>query len=76
MLTKSTEHIWGPIEEFWPQVPYGASVEIWSYDSLWKSHSKGNEYEHAGQTRLYFVNDSKQVNGIGFHIKGAVYEGS
>ena len=76
MLTKSTEHIWGPIEEFWPRVPYGASVEIWSYDSLWISNSKGNAYDHAGQTQLYFVNDSKQVNGIGFHTKGAVYEGS
>ncbi len=76
LLTKTTEHIWGPMESFWPRVPHGASVEIWSYDSLMKSPNKGKEFENPGQTQLYFVNDSKQVNGIGFHINGAVYEGS
>jgi hypothetical protein len=28
----------------------------------------------AGQTELYFVNDSNTVDGIGFYIEGAVYE--
>lgn len=23
--------VWGPIESFWPEVPLGSRVEIWSY---------------------------------------------
>lgn len=30
----------------------------------------------AGETELYFVDDSNSVDGIGFHVKGAVYESS
>ncbi len=68
-LTKSDENIWGPIESFWPKVPMGATVEIWLFES---TPSSGE----AGRTELYFVNASDTVDGIGFQIEGAVYEGS
>jgi len=76
-LTKSGESIWGPIEEYWSQVPMGARVEIWSYDSHMDSMHDGGTSEQRGQTRLYFVNESDEVTGIGFHVEGgAVYEQS
>lgn len=72
-LIKTGEPIWGPIEEYWPQVPAGATVEIWSYDSRIDMTDNGKTFQQAGQTQLYFVNESSDVTGIGFHIKGAVY---
>jgi hypothetical protein len=76
MLTKTGEPIWGPIEKFWSQVPMGARVEIWSYASHLNSKDDGGTPEQRGQTQLYFVNDSDEVTGIGFHVEGAVYEQS
>lgn len=76
VLTKTGDQIWGPIEDYWPQVPQGATVEIWSYDSRMTFSDDDNEFEQPGQTQLYFINDSNEVSGIGFHIEGAVYEGS
>ena len=73
---KTGEPIWGPIEEYWSQVPMGATVEIWSYDSRMITRRNGSTSEQRGQTELYFVNDSNEVNGIGFHVEGAVYESS
>ena len=69
-LAKSDGSIWGPIEEFWTQVPMGATVELWAFQSAMRSSAQ------PGQTELYFVNDSDTVDGIGFHFEGAVYEGS
>lgn len=74
--TKSGEGIWGAIEEFWPRVPKGASVEIWTYESRIVLMDDESELDQLGQTELYFVNDSETVTGIGFHIEGAVYEAS
>ena len=75
-LKKTGEPIWGPIEEYWSQVPMGATVEIWSYHSRMITRGSGSTSEQPGQTELYFVNDSNEVNGIGFHVEGAVYESS
>ena len=75
-LTKVNEPIWGPVEDIWSQVETGATIEIWSYDSCRTSAGNGRLSERQGQTELYFVNDSDEVSGIGFYIKGAVYEAS
>lgn len=64
---KNDEPIWGAIETFWANVPVGSAVEIWRYDSEDPSMGKG-------QIELYFVDDSMQVNGIGFSPNGVVYE--
>jgi len=68
VLTKSGDSIWGPIESFWPDVPMGATVEIWAFQSTLDGQP--------GQTELYFIDDADTVDGIGFHIEGAVYESS
>jgi hypothetical protein len=73
-LAKSDERIWGPIEDFWPEVPVGATVEIWGFRSTMSVESDRGSRAEAGQTELYFVNDSNTVDGIGFYIEGAVYE--
>jgi len=75
-LTKSDDSIWGPIEGFWPKVPMGATVALWAFQSTMTMKSPERSFEQPGQTELYFVNDSDTVDGIGFHIDGAVYEGS
>ena len=75
-MKKTAEPIWGPIEEIWSQVGMGATIEMWSYDSCRTSADNGKLSERPGQTELYFVNESNEVTGIGFYIKGAVYEGS
>jgi len=75
-LTKTGEPIWGPIEDYWPRVPIGATVEIWSYDSHMIPEHDGDTSEQPGQSELYFVNDSNEVTGTGFHFAGAVYESS
>ena len=74
MLTKSDERIWGPVEDFWPKVPLGATVEIWAFESMISLESPDASSTQAGQTELYFVKDSDTVDGIGFHVEGAVYE--
>lgn len=76
VMTKSGEGIWGPIEEYWAEIPLGARVEIWGFDSELTMEVPEGTYNQAGQTELYFVNDSNNINGLGFYIKGAVYEGS
>ncbi len=72
-MTKTTAHIFGPIESFWYKVPDGSKIEIWSYDSYAVTYSDGREYRRDGQTELYFLNDSDVVTGIGFHDEDAVY---
>jgi hypothetical protein len=59
---KTGEAIWGSIEDFWPQVPLNSTVEVWAY------RAQGGTFE------LYFVDDSEQVQGIGFAPEGAVFE--
>lgn len=61
-LRKTSEPIWGPIENFWDGVPAGSTVEIWSYPV------------DGGAVELYFVGASEQVQGTGFAADGAVYE--
>jgi hypothetical protein len=73
-LYKGSDAIWGPIEDFWYQVPRGAKIEIWSYKSFRSAEASSNIT--TGSTELYFVNDSTTVNGIGFAVEGAVYEAS
>ena len=73
-FAKSDNAIWGAIEDFWPEVPLGATVEILAFQSTMDVESPEGSSEQAGQTELYFVNDSATVDGIGFHIEGAVYE--
>jgi hypothetical protein len=60
---KTGEGIWGPIENFWPSVPRGRTVEIWTYPV------------HGGSVELYFVDGSERVQGAEFSPEGAVYEG-
>jgi len=73
-LVKSDERIWGPIEDFWPEVPPGATVETWAFPSTMRLESPQGATAQPGQTELYFVNGSDTVDGIGFYIEGAVYE--
>ena len=75
LFRKSGNAIWGPIEDFWPNVPTGATVEIWAFRSRLTMESPEGRSEQPGQTELYFVDDSSTVDGIGFYIEGAVYEG-
>ena len=75
ILTKSSNSVWGPIEDFWSELPMGATVEIWGFQSVLTMESPEGSSEQPGQTELYFLNDSRTVDGIGFSIEGAVYEG-
>lgn len=61
-LTKTGEAIWGPIEEFWSQVPLNSTIEIWAYAV------------EGGTLELYFIDASERVQGKGFAPHGAVFE--
>ncbi len=61
---KTGSAIWGPIEDFWPEVAIGSTVEVWSYRV------------QGGSAELYFVDNSNQVQGTGFAPEGAVFESS
>ena len=71
-LFKQSNPIWGPIEDFWSEVPNGAKVEIWSYPSQTRL-VEGSAETTPGSTELYFVNDSQTVQGVGFAPEGVVY---
>ena len=73
-FTKQGQAIWGPIEDYWDQVPQGSTVEIWAYRSRINLEGADESYAETGETELYFVNSSNTVNAIGFHLDGAVYE--
>lgn len=60
-LHKSSQAIWGPIEDFWSRVPPGSTVEVWSYPVP------------GGRVELYFVDGSERVQGTGFAPEGAVF---
>jgi len=72
---KSNDAVWGPIEDFWTKVPFGSTVEIWSYRSG-NRVMEGSPDRFPGKTELYFIDGSKTVQGIGFSMDGAVYEGN
>jgi hypothetical protein len=61
-LRKTGEAVWGPIEEFWSQVPLNSTVEIWAYPV------------EGGSVELYFIDASDRVQGTGFAPEGAVFE--
>lgn len=72
-LRKSGDAVWGPIEDFWPQVPTGSAVEIWSYRTTHEL-AAGSGDRQAGTTEIYFVDGSSEVRGLGFAPDGVVYE--
>jgi hypothetical protein len=59
---KSGNAIWGAIEDFWPQVPQGSTVESWGYQV------------EGGTIELYFIDQSDHVDGLGFAPAGVVFE--
>ena len=63
-LVKSGNTTWGPIEEFWSQIPVGAKVEIWAFQTIMTLKDSESSYEQPGQTELYYVNQSDMVNGV------------
>lgn len=72
VMFKQSAAIWGPIEDFWPQVPDGAKVEIWSYRSRARL-VEGSDDTTPGSSELYFVEGSPTVQGVGFAPDGVVY---
>jgi len=50
-LTKSTEYVFGPIENLWDQIEMGGKIIIWTYET------------QDGYKELYFLNDSSTVAG-------------
>ena len=63
-LRKTSEAIWGPIEDFWSRVPLNSTVEMWAYRV------------EGGTVELYFIDQSEWVQGTGFAPEGAVFEGN
>lgn len=61
-LRKVDAAIWGPIEDFWPRVPDGSRVDVWTYRV------------DGGDLELYFIDGSERVQGLGFAPEGAVFE--
>ena len=59
---KASEHIWGPEEEFWSEIPVGAKLEVWRYKT------------ENGQLNLYFINGSEALSFKAFAPAGVVYE--
>jgi hypothetical protein len=60
--SKTGGPIWGPIEDFWSNVPAGGHVELWAYPAV------------GGMMELYFVDESEHVVGMGFAPDGVVFE--
>jgi len=75
-FTKQGQAIWGPIEDYWNQVPQGSSVEVWAYRSKINLEGADESYVQTGETELYFVDSSSTINAVGFHFDGTVYEGN
>lgn len=73
-LRKQDDRVWGPIEDFWPRVALGSTVEIWQYRTTaeWEADSGRRT---RGTTEVYFVDRSPSVSGLGFAPEGVVYEG-
>jgi hypothetical protein len=73
VMHKRDDAIWGPIEDFWSEVPLGATVEIWTYRTSHETVA-GSDRLEPGTTELYFVDGALEVSGMGFAPEGAVYE--
>lgn len=64
LITKNQEHIWGPQEDFWHQIPKGSKIVIWQYN------------ERDGYILLYFIDGSNHLSYKVFAPKGVTYESS
>ena len=73
---KQGQPIWGAVESYWEKVPNGSTIEIWAYPSKMVYQDSDVTHLQEGVTELYFLDASKTVSAKGFHIAGAVYEGS
>lgn len=56
---KTTDHIWGPVEDLWYQMQMGDKMVIWTYET------------RKGRKELYFLNDEPEVVGEFFWYKDA-----
>ena len=61
-ITKQDESIWGPEEEIWHEIPLGATLERWIYETDDGSYS------------LYFREKENQLAYKIFSPTGVVYE--
>jgi hypothetical protein len=61
---KASEHIWGPDESFWSEIPMGTTIEVWRYQG------------ESGQLNLYFLRDRSSLSYKAFAPTGVVYESS
>lgn len=59
---KTQEHVWGPEESFWYDIPMGTRLEVWRYKS------------EGGLLNLYFLNNDSVVSYKAFAPDGVVYE--
>ena len=57
---KSSEHIWGPEEEFWAEIPMGTKLEVGRYSNS------------SGWLNLYFVDGSDRLSFKAFAPAGVV----
>lgn len=62
IYAKQNEHIWGPEEAFWSEIPKGTTLEVWMYKSK------------SGQLNLYFMNNCSNLSYKAFAPEGVVYE--
>jgi len=58
---KNAEHINGPEEDFWDDIPMGAELEVWGYE------------DRGGHLNLYFVDGSDRLDYKAFAPEGVVY---
>lgn len=59
---KTEEHVWGPEESFWYDIPMGTRIEVWRYKS------------EGGLLNLYFLDNDAVVSYKAFAPEGVVYE--
>ena len=50
-MTKTAEHVFGPIEDIWYRIETGDKIVTWIYES------------RTGRKELYFINDDTEVAG-------------
>ena len=72
-MRKSNDSVWGPIEDFWSNVPADSTVEIWFYRTR-HEWAEGGGSRETGTTELYFIDGAGNVAGLGFAPDGVVYE--
>jgi hypothetical protein len=64
VIVKTTEHVWGPEESFWSQIPMNTKLEVWHYKNK------------DGQLNLYFQETANSLSFKAFAPSGVVYESS